>query len=746
MRLRVRLGTHYASRDRTVLATGRDGFLCGKPEQGLFVQETRCLSHYRYLANGRPLQPVSLSNVSQDVWIGYYLVDGSTGATALNDTAQQAVEVQLSRRLGCDGLSEDVAVTNYTQTHRRLGLSLELAADFADLAETQGGRRQRGRKSVRWRSGADGSELVFHYRASHRYSHQGETGRASWECRLHIRLTRTAPRPKWKDGTIHFSLALGARETWRCRITMAADFAASGRIPAPLPADGGARAAKLPNPGTCFSSAESGTLAPVVIQALQQGGKDLAALRMSDLDRKDGGWVPAAGLPLYVALFGRDTLTAAWEAAPLTTNLMRGVLPAIAASQGRRNDPWRDEEPGRMLHEMHTGPLSVLNYIPQGRDYGSVTTSAFYPFVLAQLWHWTGDKALVAPYLEPASRALRWIDRQRREDGFCWYQTHSVKGVKNQSWKDSGDAIVYEDGSQVSAPIATCEQQGLIYAAKMNFAEVLWWFGRRDEARHHYRDAVELKKRFNDTFWMTKEQFIAMALDGKGRQVRSIGSNPLHCVATGIVDKTRVTAVMDRLFAPDLFSGWGVRTLSSRHPAFNPYAYHRGAVWPVEHGPFAVGAYRYGRHKWVERIARAQFELAALFDHVRLPECVAGHPRDGAHPFPALYPAANQPQAWSATTPFTLLQAMLGMQPFAPLKFLFLDPFLPPWLPEITLSGMKVGEATVSLRFFRNSGGRTDYKVLEKRGRLRILRQPSPWSFTATLSERGRDALASILH
>ncbi|HEX3945040.1 MAG TPA: amylo-alpha-1,6-glucosidase, partial [Rhizomicrobium sp.] len=331
-------------------------------------------------------------------------------------------------------------------------------------------------------------------------------------------------------------------------------------------------------------------------------------------------------------------------------------------------------------------------------------------------------------------------------DGFYWYRTRSSQGVKNQAWKDSGDAIVYANGAQVADPIATCEHQGIIYAAKMNFAEVLWWFGRKEEAASHYRDAVALKKRFNAAFWMEEDRFVALALDSKGRQVRSITSNPLHCVATGILDERRVLPVLNRLFAPDMFSGWGVRTLSSEHPAYNPYAYHRGTVWPVEHGPFAVGAYRYGQHKFVEIICRSQFELASLFDHARLPECVAGHPRDQSHPFPALYPTANSPQAWSATTPFTLVQCMLGMQPFAPLKLLFIDPFLPPWLPEITLSNMRVGDATVSIRFFRTSSGRSDYKVLDKHGTLRIVRQPSPWSFTASLSERARDAFSSIFH
>jgi glycogen debranching enzyme len=207
-----------------------------------------------------------------------------------------------------------------------------------------------------------------------------------------------------------------------------------------------------------------------------------------------------------------------------------------------------------------------------------------------------------------------------------------------------------------------------------------------------------------------------------------------------------VPRTLKRLFAPDMFSGWGVRTLSSEHPAYNPYSYHRGTVWPVEHGPFAVGAYRYGCHDYVERVCRAQFETAGLFDFYRLPECIAGHQRDADHPFPAIYPAANSPQAWSSTTVYTLLQAMLGMQPFAPLRVLFVDPFLPEWLPSLTISRMRVRDATISIRFFRKRNGRTDYRILEQDGPLQVIRQPSPWSLTASLGERAGDALSSLFH
>lgn len=365
IRLRVRPSSHHISRGRIVLATGDDGFFWGQSERGLFIHQTRFLSHYRMSVNGRPLQPVSLSNVDQDHWQGFYLAENKTRATAIADTAQQALEIRLSRRIR-DSLQEDVTVTNYTQKRRRLVLSLTLASDFADLIETQGRRRQRGRQSVVWRT--TGSELITSYRATHRYSHQGDRGEVALDYSFRIRIRPRKTRPVWRQGAIHFRIALEPHEVWKCRLDMSAHFKTLPQRTMRLKSK---RSLRAGNDGfddfTVFDSGESHTLAPVVIEALKQGQRDLAALRLFDLDQPDGGWVPAAGLPLYVALFGRDTLTAAWEAAPLTINLMRGTLPALAARQGKIVDDWRDEMPGRMLHEMHTGPLSIQNYIPQPR-------------------------------------------------------------------------------------------------------------------------------------------------------------------------------------------------------------------------------------------------------------------------------------------------------------------------------------------------------------------------------------------
>ena len=723
------------------------------------MHETRLLSRYRYSIEGKPLHPVSMSNVDQRSWLGYYIApaaaDGNPAALlSINEAAQHAIELRLSRHAG-GGVHEDVYLTNFTQQRVALTLLLEADGDFADLVETHEPRRQRGQKSSRWVQNGTSWDLCFDYRAEHAFQHQGESGVGRLRRGLCLRFFNATSAPRLENKGPVFDIELPPHGQWHCCVNWIPSIAGEELLPiygcgafGPQDNEYDRRTQIFLREATRFATPESGTLSSVVIDALEQGKRDLASLRLFDLDKGEHAWTVAAGVPVYVALFGRDTLTAAWEAAPVTTDIMRGTLPVLAEWQGREINDWRDEQPGRMLHEAHTGPLATLNYTPHGRNYSSVTTSGFYPFVVADLLYWTADKALVAQFIDPAIAALKWLseDCDDDHDGFCAYRTRSEMGLENQSWKDSGDALVYEDGSQVPKPLATCEEQGIVYAARTNLAIALWWLGRKDEAKRLYREARELKKRFNDAFWMEDESCFAMALDPDRRQVRSIGSNALHCIATGICDKALVRRTLDRLFAEDMFTGWGVRTLSSRHPAYNPYAYHRGTVWPVEHGPFAVGAYRYGFHDDVERICRAQFELAKLFDYHRLPECVAGHQRDLVHPFPAVYPAANSPQAWSATTVFTLLQAMLGLQPFAPLRMLFVDPFLPEWLPEITLSDMKVGDARLTIRFFRKANGHSSYEVLDQHGSLHVIRQPSPWSLTAGLGERATDLLASIVH
>ncbi len=736
----------------SVLTTGLDGFVTAE-EHGFFVWETRLVSRYRWLVDGLPPLEVAVSNVAQHSSLGYYLVhhpeperggDGMPRATI----AQQAVELRLSRSVG-GGLHEDVDLTNFTRTARRLRLELEIDADFADLDEVDGERRQRGRIERRWHlAGA----LLFRYRAEHRYRHQRDRGIAQLERGLTVRVRNAASCPAYAGGRLAFDVELPAGGSWHACVELVAH--AEGVTLAPVY---GCRAFGPPatalderreaflTGATCFAVSGTAGLAPVAIGAIERAKHDLAALRLHHLDDGETAWTVAAGLPGYLALFGRDTLTTARESALLGDGIMRGTLAELARWQGTKTDDWRDEQPGRMLHQAHASPLAVLCFKPTARYYGSITTSAYYPVVVAELWHWTGDADLVRPFVDPALRALRWLDAYALRDGFYWYETRSEQGLRNQGWKDSGDAIVHADGRIAETPIATCEAQASVYVAKRHLSELLWWLGDHDQAYRLHEEANCLKARFNRTFWLEGDGFIAMGLDGRGQPIRSVGSDPGHCLAAGIVEDARAPAVADRLLADDLFTGWGIRTLSAAHPAYNPHSYHRGSVWPVEHGAFAIAFARYGLHDHLERIVRAQLEAASLFEFTRLPELFSGHARDQDHPFPAPYPWANSPQAWSAAAVVCMMQAILGLFPYAPLNALLLDPHLPPWLPEIALHGLRIGRATASIGFSRQSDGTTDYHLLAADGPLHVIRQPSPWSLTATYAERVRDLLASLL-
>jgi glycogen debranching enzyme len=761
--LRPRMDTLYTSQNHTVLATDRDGFVRKTPDHGLFVHETRLLSHYQYSINGNLPYPVALSNVEQHSWLGYYIVlppgaevgPKDQGSGQLEESSEQTLELRLSRYIG-DGMHEDCDLTNFSQYRTRFLLSIESDADFADIDETRGERQQQGQITRAWRqTGKDVYELHFDYRVAHTYSHQGISGVERLHRGVTVRVANATSLPfLFEAGKIGFEVDLEPHGSWHACVSVIPWI--DGRK---LPQSDGCHAfdaqhneldrlrAVFLKEATGFTTPQDRTLSEVVTGALEQAKRDLASLRLYDLDVDERAWTMAAGLPVYIALFGRDTLTASWQAALAGPGMMRGTLTELARWQGRVVNNWRDEQPGKMIHEAHDGPTKVLNFNPRNRYFGSVTTSGFYPVVLSQLWHWTGNKDLIRPLVDPAMKALRWLDERADldGDGFYEYKTASTQGVKHQGWKDSGSAIVHEDGSPVEPPIATCEEQGFAYLAKLHMSEILWWLDEKDAAQRLFYEASELKKRFNAAYWMADKNFIAMGLDSRKRQIRSIGSNAGHCLATAILDQELVPKLADRFMASDLFSGWGVRTLSTENPAYNPYSYHRGSVWPVEQGTFAMAFERYGYHDAVDRLARAQFETAELFEHYRLPEVFSGHPRDRDHPFPAIYPRANSPQAWSASSIFCLIQAMLGIYPYAPLNTLLVDPCMPEWLPDVTLSNLRVGDASVTIRFFRTPGGKSDYEVLDQSGPLHVIRQPSPWSLTATYAERLVDTLTSLL-
>jgi glycogen debranching enzyme len=717
-----------------VLATDLDGLIVDFPQHGLFFGETRVLSRYRYFVDGKAPQTVAVSNVEQHSWLGYYISPPpglkwkeDTGSGEMEAASEETIELKVSRTVGL-GVHEDIDFTNFTQQPSRLVFEIELDSDFADQAETFK-RKQQGQLRRHWRrfSGRR-AELIYDYRAQHRYSHQGNRGVAKIHRGLIVRVENSDSPVAYRNSRLRFEVRVNPQKSWHTCIKFIPVL--DGKIMEPLydcrqffgkRNELDRKRSIFLSESSHFQATSQPELAGIVESALLQAKYDLADLRLPDLDHGDRVWVMAAGLPIYVALFGRDTLTASWQSAIASTCMMNGALYELPKWQGKVENDWRDEQPGRMLHEAHTGPLSALNYNPRSRYYGAATTSSFYPVVVSEFWHWTGDKSLIKPLLKPALLALQWKDKytDRFGDGFYEYQSRSSQGNRHQGWKDSGDAIVYEDGSQVDPPISTCEEQAFVYVAKLRMSELLWMMGDRELARRMFHEASELKKRFNDRFWMPDKGFFALGLDAKRRQIKSISSNPGHLLACGIVHKDLAASVASRLLRDDMFSGWGIGTLSSDHPAYDPYSYHRGSVWPVEHGTFAMGMMRFGLIEALHKVARAIFEASTLFDYNRLPECFSGHPRDGEHPFPALYPKTNWPQAWSASSVFSIMQAMLGIYPYAPMNMLLIDPHLPDWLPEIILSNLHVGKAAVSIRFYRK-GKNTHFDVLDKRGKLHV--------------------------
>lgn len=750
IRLETRPHELIASHSRTVLVCDRNGMVC-QPHDGLFVHETRMLSHLSWRINGECPFTVEASAVRQNSLLTFAIArprrlvrgySGEPGSGAARDATEETIELRLATVLS-DGFHQDADITNYTIQEQPVEVEITLEADFAGLDEVLRGRRVQKGRLERVLEQEDGAAILsWSYRAHHR--------RCRLDRALRLAFRGLPAEAKWSRHGVRYKLRLPPGATAHLCIE------ASPRVEErQLHPDRGCYRLEAVDPRAAEYLDSTTAFAPrpqpqtTLERALERARCDLVDLRMNDLDRPDAagrpGWIPAAGIPNYVATFGRDVLTAAWQSALLGPEILRGALQVLREMQGDHDDPWRDEEPGKMLHEAHTGPLAVLDYRPQGRYYGSFNTSPFYIIVLSEFYHWTGDKAAMLRFLPAARAALDWMDRYGHPGHrhFYAFRTRSSQGVKNQGWKDSGDALIYPDGKIVPDPIAGAPIQGFAYEAKLRMGELLWVAGERAHAARVLHQAHELKKRFNDTFWMPEENYFAMALDPKGRQVRSIGSDPGDVLATGLIARELAPAVVERLFSPELYSGWGVRTLSSRHPSYNPYSYHRGSVWPAENAAIGVGLRRYGFTDRLAQLTAAQLAIAERFQFVRLPEVICGHGKSDAQPFPPVYPKACSPQAWSAGAPVILLQMLLGLYPYAPLHTLFLEPRLPAWLPSFELERLRVGDAVVNLKFRRTATGASEYEADVIQGKLRLVRQPSPWSLFATPTERIEDLIES---
>ena len=718
----IRPAHELISSGYTVLCCRPDGSVQGE-QDGLYDFDARILSlHVLRLGGDEPI-PLGSSTELDGRWSTQLIVHRRGGDAAGPALPQDAWGVRLDRRIG-RGMAETIRITNHSMTTAATSVELDIAADFADVLDRGRGRSPLGSIEAAW--DADATELVLRSSMG-RNNFRDERG-------LSVRILGDIPAiSKLPSNVDHrgdgrrltWSLELPARKTWSVRLEFASLVDGDWRRPGEDPSRDALRDRWR------ASRARVDPLDALVCPAFERAAEDLLQLRNWELEPSDDGsaWFANAGVPWFTGFFGRDSITTGWQSAILGPELLRGALELAARTQGKRDDPWTEEEPGRMVHEIRSGPLARLNVRPHGRYYGSHTAGSMFVLGLSEAWHWTADDTLLRRHRDAAVRTIEWAERRgdRDGDGFLEYVTLSKDGLKNQGWKDSDEAIRYPDGNIVENPIATVEEQAFHFIALERMAEILAALD-EDEGRVDalLARASSLRRQWHDAFWLPDEGFYAMALDAAKRPVATIGSNPGHALGVGIVPKDRARQVADRLLVDDLFSGWGVRTLSTRHPSYNPFAYHLGAVWPVENATIGLGFKRYGLDDHLDRLVDGMFAAIAGCRDLRLPEALAGLSRDD-FPTPVPYPGANSPQAWSASATLQLVQIMLGLYPFAPMQLLgVVRPRLPEWLPSLTVRGLRVGNASVSIRFERREDGSASHDVIERDGTLHVVGVPSP--------------------
>lgn len=538
------------------------------------------------------------------------------------------------------GLRERLTLTNRGLRERAVSLTIRFAADFADIFEV----KLHMSKSVRPRAQVAESEVELCYeRGDYR------------------RLTRVrAPGAFLTDQTATYAVTVPPGQEWSAELEVIVGTGTRGYGPGRgqqpnMDMDLAEWLAGAPSLDTDWSALH---------RVYRRSLVDLAALRFYP-DVTPRASLPAGGLPWYMALFGRDSLIASYQALPFVPELCRTTLRALASLQSDRFDDMHDAEPGKIMHELRHGELVYFGQRPQSPYYGTCDATPLFLIVLEEYWRWTGDMDTVRD-LEPAARAaLTWIERygDLDGDGYLEYATRNARhGMANQCWKDSPTSILYPDGRLAPLPRATCEIQGYAYAARRRtavLAREVW--SDVPLAERLDRDAVTLREAFNRDFWLPDHNYYALALDGDKHQVSTIASNPGQLLWTGIVPDDRVGAVVAQLFDPALYSGWGVRTLAAGQQAYNPFEYHNGTVWPHDNALIAEGLRRYGRRTEADRIVT---DLLATAEHFgfTLPEVFAGVDRRTT-PVPVPYPHAGSPQAWATTAPLLLIRSMLGLDP-----------------------------------------------------------------------------------
>lgn len=694
------IGDALVIRERsTFLLTDANGDVPGNSPQGFGVYhaDTRHLSKYRLTLDG--IDPVVLLSTAE---LGYAMEQVLTNPTLVSSEGETIERGRLEirrQRTVADVVEEVLRVTNFGTSALTLAARYEFGADFADIFDVRGYERRKD--GVRHRPVVGRRAITYRY-----------TGIDAIERSTDIVFDRDPDAID--ERCAFFRIHLAPHETATLRFAVIVDDLRSE-----LARPSRFRSVRADYQEWMRETTQISTDNELFNRVLDQSLRDVRMLLSRD---EHGNEFPAAGTPWFDALFGRDSAITSMQMLAYRPDIARSTLMALAARQGDKLDPAHDEEPGKILHEMRRSELSRAGELPYGPYYGTVDATPLFLILAAEYYAWSGDLRFIRELLPNIKSAFEWLDiyGDATNTGYLCYEKRSAKGLVNQGWKDSWDAITHTDGTLAPAPIALAEVQGYAYAARNRMAPILDRLGEHTLAEELRVAAKSLRERFNREFWSDASHNFAMARDGTGRLVESLGSNAAHCLWGGLIDKPKAGDVAQNVLGPELFSGWGIRTLERSNPRFNPIGYHVGSVWPHDNSLIVMGLKMYGFEDAVNSVASALFDTALTFPYFRLPELFGGDVRS-QHRSPVPYPVACRPQAWAAGSMPYIAQAMLGLHAEAPdHRLRIVNPRLPKWLNSVHVRGLRVGSGTVSLQY-RRSGKSTNVEVQRITGNVDVV-------------------------
>ena len=645
----------------TFLVSSPNGDIDAGPDQphGLFYKDMRHLSKWKLTIKGTPLDVLSTDTI--EYYYGQHFCVPPTGTIYKNPTLSI-----VRRRFIGDGFVEDLTVLNHGTEPEEVELRLEVDADFADLFEVKDALKKKGQLYRKIRN----RQMVLGYK---RDDFVRETI-----------ISTTSPITDLESHSAVFRFTIQPKSRWNTKLNVA-PVAEEAVQPKFATAAGNAMRRNLKE---WIQGAPAVTCHPAAVRLYMRSLVDIAALRFHP-DTLSEHSLPAAGLPWFMALFGRDSLITSYQLLPFSSELSATTLRALAATQGKKKVELTEEEPGRILHELRFGELTHFGERPQRPYYGASDTTPLFLVLLDEYERWTGDVKLARELELNARAALNWMDQygDRDGDGYIEYERTTQLGLDNQCWKDSWNSILFHDGTLAPTPRATCELQGYAYDAKVRCARLArerW----KDEALavKLEKQAAELKRRFNQDYWIPDRKFFALALDGSKRKVDSLCSNIGQLLWSGIVDDDKAVALRDHLMSPRMFSGWGIRTMAEGEDGYNPIEYNNGTVWPHDCSIIAAGLARYGFRKEAADIIAGVFEASLFFDF-RLPEVFAGYDRTKTR-YPVQYTTACIPQAWAAGAPMLGIRTLLGLEPKGDVLTSAKNPVLPAWMGTLTVDGI----------------------------------------------------------